>query len=179
VLLVPGASEVLPDQVDVRTRLTREITLNIPLLSAAMDTVTEHETRDLPGAERRHRHRAQEPADRRAGGGSRQGEALGVGDDLRPDHDAPEQQDLRGARGDGPLQDLGRPDHARRQGVGDPHQPRSALRARHAPGDLALHDERRARHGAARHDMERAKELLHEHRIEKLLVVDEQGTCAA
>jgi IMP dehydrogenase len=44
VLLVPGASEVLPDQVEVRTRLTREITLNIPLLAAAMDTVTEHET---------------------------------------------------------------------------------------------------------------------------------------
>jgi IMP dehydrogenase len=44
VLLVPGASEVLPEQVDVRTRLTREIALNIPLLSAAMDTVTEHET---------------------------------------------------------------------------------------------------------------------------------------
>jgi IMP dehydrogenase len=44
VLLVPGASEVLPEQVEVRTRLTREITLNIPLLSAAMDTVTEHET---------------------------------------------------------------------------------------------------------------------------------------
>src|SRR5258705_11551921 len=44
VLLVPGASDVLPDQVDVRTRLTREIALNIPLLSAAMDTVTEHET---------------------------------------------------------------------------------------------------------------------------------------
>jgi IMP dehydrogenase len=44
VLLVPGASEVLPDAVDVRSRLTREIALNIPLVSAAMDTVTEHET---------------------------------------------------------------------------------------------------------------------------------------
>jgi IMP dehydrogenase len=44
VLLVPGASEVLPDQVDVRTRFTREIALNIPLAAAAMDTVTEHET---------------------------------------------------------------------------------------------------------------------------------------
>src|SRR5213592_1476038 len=43
VRLVPGASEVLPDQVDVRTRLTREMALNIPLLSASMDTVTEHE----------------------------------------------------------------------------------------------------------------------------------------
>jgi IMP dehydrogenase len=41
VLLQPGASEVLPSQADTRTRLTREITLNIPILSSAMDTVTE------------------------------------------------------------------------------------------------------------------------------------------
>ncbi len=41
VLLVPGRSEVLPRDVDVSTRLTRKIRLNIPLLSAAMDTVTE------------------------------------------------------------------------------------------------------------------------------------------
>ena len=41
VLLVPAASEVLPSQVDVRTRLTRRIALNTPLVSAAMDTVTE------------------------------------------------------------------------------------------------------------------------------------------
>jgi IMP dehydrogenase len=44
VLLVPGASEVLPQGVEVRTQLTREIALGIPLISAAMDTVTEHET---------------------------------------------------------------------------------------------------------------------------------------
>ncbi|MEM1379413.1 MAG: IMP dehydrogenase [Pseudomonadota bacterium] len=41
VLLEPGPSEVLPAQVDVRTNLTRTISLNIPILSAAMDTVTE------------------------------------------------------------------------------------------------------------------------------------------
>jgi IMP dehydrogenase len=41
VLLEPGPSEVLPAEVDVGTRLTREIELGIPLLSAAMDTVTE------------------------------------------------------------------------------------------------------------------------------------------
>ncbi|MFC3125862.1 IMP dehydrogenase [Pseudoroseomonas globiformis] len=41
VLLVPGYSTVLPNQTDIRTRLTREITLNMPVLSAAMDTVTE------------------------------------------------------------------------------------------------------------------------------------------
>jgi IMP dehydrogenase len=41
VLLEPGPSDVMPTQVDVRTRLTREISLNIPIVSAAMDTVTE------------------------------------------------------------------------------------------------------------------------------------------
>ncbi len=41
VLLTPGYTEVLPAQVDVRARLTKSITLSIPLLSAAMDTVTE------------------------------------------------------------------------------------------------------------------------------------------
>jgi IMP dehydrogenase len=41
VLLQPGYSEVLPREVDLGTRLTAEISLNIPILSAAMDTVTE------------------------------------------------------------------------------------------------------------------------------------------
>lgn len=41
VLLVPGYSEVLPNQVSLKTRLTKNIELNIPLISAAMDTVTE------------------------------------------------------------------------------------------------------------------------------------------
>src|SRR5438093_985924 len=41
VLLVPQKSEVLPSQVDVQTRLTRSITLRVPIVSAAMDTVTE------------------------------------------------------------------------------------------------------------------------------------------
>ncbi len=41
VLLEPGPSEVVPGDVDIRTRLTRDIALNVPIVSAAMDTVTE------------------------------------------------------------------------------------------------------------------------------------------
>ncbi|MCW5715602.1 MAG: IMP dehydrogenase [Bauldia sp.] len=41
VLLVPGPSQVMPGDVDVRTKLTRNIELNLPIMSAAMDTVTE------------------------------------------------------------------------------------------------------------------------------------------
>ena len=43
VLLIPGYSEVLPHQVSLKTQLTKGIALNIPLVSAAMDTVTEAE----------------------------------------------------------------------------------------------------------------------------------------
>lgn len=41
VLLIPAYSEVLPRQVELRTRFSRNITLNVPIVSAAMDTVTE------------------------------------------------------------------------------------------------------------------------------------------
>ncbi|AQW82028.1 IMP dehydrogenase [Campylobacter pinnipediorum] len=42
VLLVPQYSEVLPKQVDIKTKFSKNISLNIPIVSAAMDTVTEH-----------------------------------------------------------------------------------------------------------------------------------------
>ncbi len=42
VLLVPGYSEVTPNMINLETRLTKKIKLNIPMLSAGMDTVTEH-----------------------------------------------------------------------------------------------------------------------------------------
>ena len=41
VLLRPGRSEVLPSETDIRTRLTRSIALNLPIIASAMDTVTE------------------------------------------------------------------------------------------------------------------------------------------
>jgi len=41
VLLRPGHSEIMPSGVDIRSRLTRGISLNLPIISSAMDTVTE------------------------------------------------------------------------------------------------------------------------------------------
>ena len=43
VLLIPAFSDVLPREVDLRTRFSRHITLNVPIVSAAMDTVTEYQ----------------------------------------------------------------------------------------------------------------------------------------
>lgn len=45
VLLVPSYSQVIPNQVDLTTNLTKRIRLNIPMMSAGMDTVTEYRMR--------------------------------------------------------------------------------------------------------------------------------------
>lgn len=55
VLLVPAHSTVLPNTADLSTQLTKTIRLNIPMLSAAMDTVTEARVWLLPRTGRRHR----------------------------------------------------------------------------------------------------------------------------
>ena len=54
----PAKSQVLPTEVDTRTRLSRNIQLNIPIVSAAMDTVTEALPGHCHGTGRQHRHRA-------------------------------------------------------------------------------------------------------------------------
>jgi IMP dehydrogenase len=175
VLLEPSASEVLPDGVDVRTRLTREIALNIPLVSAAMDTVTEHETaiclaqnggigivhKNLPIAAQA----AEVDKVKRSESGM-------ISDPItmRPEQRIREALELM-AR----YKISGVPITREGKAVGiltnrdlrfvrDTHQEISRFMTREGlvtvpPGT----------------DMERAKELLHEHRIEKLLVVDADG----
>ena len=58
VLLVPSYSQVIPNQVDLTTYLTKKIKLNIPLMSAGMDTVT-----DRYGTSGRYRHYTQKYVD--------------------------------------------------------------------------------------------------------------------
>src|SRR3989344_5274270 len=64
VLLVPGHSAVLPRDVELKTSLTRSISLNIPLISAAMDTVTEARMGIVTHRELRFESRYDEPVSR-------------------------------------------------------------------------------------------------------------------
>jgi IMP dehydrogenase len=175
VLLVPAASEVLPSEVDLRTRLTTEIHLNTPLVSAAMDTVTEHETaicmargggigilhKNLPVAEQA----AEVDKVKRSESGMI----------VDPITMRPEQK-IREA-----LEVMSR---FRISGV-------PVTRDGKAVGILTNRDLRFVKDVTAEIStvmtsrnlvtvppgttMDRAQELLHEHRIEKLLVVDEEG----
>ena len=67
VLLVPAYSKVIPNQVDVSTYLTKKIKLNIPMMSAGMDTVTEYNMAIAMARQGRYRYHSQEHVYRGAG----------------------------------------------------------------------------------------------------------------
>ncbi|MEJ0080449.1 MAG: IMP dehydrogenase [Puia sp.] len=73
VLLLPAYSDVLPRETDIRTQLTKKISLNIPMLSAAMDTVTEATLAIALAREGRYGYSAQKYARRKTGGTGEEG----------------------------------------------------------------------------------------------------------
>jgi len=183
VLLVPAASNVLPAQTAINTRLTRTIELGIPLLSAAMDTVTES---------------ALAIAMAQAGG-------MGViHKNFEPDEQAAEVQRVKKFESgmvvnpftiapDATLADALRikdthhisgipvvePDSGRLVGIltnrdvrfaDNPKQPVNELMTRHTAERPLI----TVREGV---DHAEAKRILHQHRIEKLLVVDDAFRC--
>jgi IMP dehydrogenase len=175
VLLVPGASEVLPGQVDVRTELTPEIQLHIPLMSAAMDTVTEHETAiclaQNGGIGMVHKNLSIEAQAAEIDKVKRSESGMIVD----PITMSPEQRIYEALELMARYRISGVPIVREGKAVGiltnrdlrfvrDTQQPISRYMTKDGlvtvpPGT----------------DMEKAKELLHRHRIEKLLVVDGQG----
>ena len=175
VLLVPGASEVLPGQVDVRTDLTPDIQLNIPLVSAAMDTVTEHETAiclaQNGGIGMVHKNLSIEAQAAEVDKVKRSESGMIVD----PITMSPEQRIYEALELMARYRISGVPIVREGKAVGiltnrdlrfvrDTQQPISRYMTKDGlvtvpPGT----------------DMEKAKELLHRHRIEKLLVVDGQG----
>jgi IMP dehydrogenase len=175
VLLQPGASEVLPSEVDMRTRFTREIVLNVPLASAAMDTVTEHETAiclaQNGGIGIVHKNLRVEAQAAEVDKVKRSESGMIVD----PITMRPEQRIFEALEVMARYRISGVPITREGKAVGiltnrdlrfvrDTHQEISNVMTREGlvtvpPGT----------------DMERAKELLHTHRIEKLLVVDDRG----
>ena len=184
VLLKPGLSEVLPSEVDIRSRITRDIPLNIPIIASAMDTVTEAQMaiamaqvggigvihRNLEPEVQAEQVRAREAFRIRHGGEpAHHRAARQAGRRARPDEGA---RHFRHSGGGGRRQ---RP---RRQAGRHPDQPRRALRDRSGTAGLRADDQGQARSRCAKAStQEEAKRLLHQHRIEKLLVVDENYRC--
>jgi len=82
VLLLPAYSEVLPRDVDLRSKFTRNVGINTPIVSAAMDTVTDAELAIAIAREGGDRCYSQEHVDRSAGCPGQEGQARGERDDL-------------------------------------------------------------------------------------------------
>ncbi|MCB9591125.1 MAG: IMP dehydrogenase [Sandaracinaceae bacterium] len=172
VLLVPGFADFLPANADVRTRLTRELSLNIPILSSAMDTVTEWRTavtmaregglgiihKNLSPAEQAHEIVKVKRAE---SGMILDPVTIAPGTTLQQAREIMHEHDISGlpvVRDDVPIGILTSRDIRFEKNLA---QPVDGLMTR----DLVT-----VPPGVSQ---ERAKELLHEHRIEKLLVVDE------
>ena len=87
VLLEPPKSDMLPSEVEITTRLTRNIPLNIPLLSAAMDTVTDSRMAIAMAQQGGIGHHPQKHDHRRPGGRGGSGQEIGKRHDRESDHD--------------------------------------------------------------------------------------------
>jgi len=184
VLLRPGPSDVLPGDVDIKTRLTKEISLNIPVLSAAMDTVTEARLAIAMAQEGGigviHRNMSPEQQAIEAAQVKKFESGMVVNPmTLAPDATLKEALELGKRHGFSgfPVVEAAKKPQQPGKLVGiltnrdvrfatDENQPVSELMTRE---DIIT-----VKDGA---DMAEAKRLLHRHRIEKLLVVDDDYRC--
>ena len=151
VLLRPAASEVLPTDADTRTQLTRTIRLTIPILSAAMDTVTEADMAivmaQLGGIGVLHRNLE---IDEQAAAVKR-GKALRKRDGGESDHAQAHPNAGRGAGADGPPPDLRLPGGGGGRHAGrHPHPPRHAFRRTARPARRRADDRAEPRDGQDR-----------------------------
>ena len=181
VLLQPGLSDVLPSEVDIRTRITRDIALNIPIVASAMDTVTEVKMAiamaQAGGIGVIHRNL--EPAEQAAQ--VRQVKKFESGMvvnpvTIRPEASLAEALSLmrehsisgipvvEGSNGPGKL-----------VGILTNRDVRFATDPKQKISELMTRDDLITVHDGVNQD--EAKRLLHQHRIEKLLVVDSQYRC--
>ncbi len=179
VLLVPAYSTVLPAQTDTRTRLTREIALNIPLVSAAMDTVTEAgmaiAMAQAGGIGVIHKNMT--PAEQAAK--VRRVKKFESGMVVNPVTIGPDGTlaELRALQGQHRISGIPvvEPGSNQLVGIVTSRDVRFASDPNLRVYELMTRDKLVTVEGDV--TPERARALLHEHRIEKLLVVDEQYRC--
>jgi IMP dehydrogenase len=178
VLLQPAESSVLPSQADTSTRITREIALNIPIVSSAMDTVTEADMAivmaQLGGLGVLHRNLGVEEQAAAVRAVKRFESGMVVNPiTVRPDATLADVLELMArhkisgipvTEADGRL--VGIITNRDVRFAGNPRQPVSELMTR---GDLVT-----VGPGVSQ---EEARRVLHQNRIEKLLVVDDAGRC--
>lgn len=179
VLLVPAESAILPSQADLRTRLTRNLTLGIPLVSAAMDTVTESglaiAMAQAGGMGVIHKNlTAEEQADE-----VRKVKKFESGMVINPVTIAPQQTLADALHLMDEYRISGIPvvekDSKKLVGILTNRDVRFATNKTETVSALMTKENLITVREAV--DMEEAKRLLHKHRIEKLLVVDEKYRC--
>jgi IMP dehydrogenase len=181
VLLVPAYSEVLPKDVDVRSRLTKAIELNVPLLSAAMDSVTGARTaitmareggigiihKNLPPKEQA---REVEKVKRAESGMVLQPVTVSADQSLRDALAIMREHDVSGVPVTERVIAPNGEEYERPVGILTSRDIRFERNLDQPVSALMTRELVTVRPGVG---VEQAKQLLHEHRIEKLLVVDE------
>ena len=179
ILLIPAESKVLPSQADLRTRLTRTLELGIPLLSAAMDTVTESglaiAMAQAGGIGVIHKNfTVAEQADEVRKVKKFESGMVINPVTIRPDQTLADALQLMSAHrisGIPVVEDGG----GKLVGILTNRDVRFATRTGEKVSELMTRDDLvTVRDGI---DMEEAKRILHKHRIEKLLVVDDEFRC--
>lgn len=181
VLLEPSHSVVLPAQTDTRTRLTRTIELNIPLISAAMDTVTEHRLAiamaRAGGIGVIHKNMTAEAQAGEVTRVKKYESGMVVNPvTITPDRelgDALELMSSHAISGIPVVEGAGKGPH-KLVGILTNRDVRFASDMTQKVSDLMTRDVITVNEAASQDD---AKRLLHEHRIEKLVVVDADGGC--
>jgi IMP dehydrogenase len=183
VLLRPGLSDVLPSDVDIRSRITRAISLNIPIVASAMDTVTESKMA-IAMAQAGGLgviHRNLEPEEQAAQ--VRQVKKFESGMVVNPVtirpgatlEDALSLMKNHGISGIPVVEDSGKNEPGKLVGILTNRDVRFATDPRQKVAELMTKERLiTVREGVGQDE---AKRLLHQHRIEKLLVVDAQYRC--
>ncbi len=184
VLLAPGASDVLPAAADTRTRLTKTISLGIPLLSAAMDTVTEAPLAiamaQAGGVGVLHKNLTPEEQAAEVRKVKKFESGMVINPlTLYPDQTLAEAVHIKETQGFSGLPVIER-GTGELVGILTNRDIRFADDMEQPVSELMTADRRDARLITVRDgvDKEEAKKLLHKHRIERLIVVDDAYRCA-